>query len=376
MSVVIGVLRETAPGERRLGVVPDVVKRFRAQGAEFLIEAGAGAGAFFRDEDFLGAAIGADAQAVLSKADVLLKVRPPTAEEIEAMRPGTVVLGFLQPYQDAARVDRLCKTKITSFAVELIPRISRAQSMDALSSQAAVSGYLCVLLAAQACPKFFPMMTYAAGTLRPAQVMVIGAGVAGLQAIATARRLGAIVTAYDVRPETKEQIESLGAKFVDTGVSAASAGGYARELTEAEKEQQAQRLAKAVSQVDALITTAAVPGRRAPLIVSEAMVRGMKPGSVVVDMAAESGGNVAGSVAGDTVEVGGDVTIIGPANLPSRMPVHASEMYAKNLFNFLSPFVRDGNLALDWNDEIVRGACLTHDGKIYHEGVRKALGVA
>jgi proton-translocating NAD(P)+ transhydrogenase subunit alpha len=376
MSVVIGVLRETLAGERRLGVVPDVAKKFQAQGAEFLIETGAGAGAFFRDEDFAGAAIAADAQTVLSKADVLLKVRPPAVEEIDAMRPGTMVLGFMQPYQDVERVTKLCQKNVTSFAVELIPRISRAQSMDALSSQAAVSGYICVLLAAEACPKFFPMMTYAAGTLRPAQVMVIGAGVAGLQAIATARRLGAIVTAYDVRPETKEQIESLGAKFVDTGVAAAGTGGYARELTEAEKDQQAQKLAKAVSQVDALITTAAVPGRRAPLIINEGMVRGMKPGSVVVDMAAESGGNVSGSVAGATVEVGGNVTIIGPANLPSRMPVHASEMYAKNLFNFLSPFVRDGKLALDWNDEIIRGACLTHDGKIHHEGVRKALGVA
>jgi len=286
-----------------------------------------------------------------------------------------VVLGFLQPYQDADRVKLLAEKKITSFAVELIPRISRAQSMDALSSQAAVSGYLCVLLAAEACPKFFPMMTYAAGTLRPAQVMVIGAGVAGLQAIATAKRLGAIVTAYDVRPETKEQIESLGAKFVDTGVSAAGSGGYARELTEEEKKQQADKLAKAVSQVDALITTAAIPGRRAPLIITEQMVRGMKAGSVVVDMAAESGGNVAGSVAGASVEVAGTVTIIGPANLPSRMPIHASEMYAKNLFNFLSPCIKDGNLALDWSDEIIAGSALTHDGQVRHEGVKKALGL-
>ena len=376
MPVVIGVLREIAAGERRLGVVPDIVKKLKAQGAEFLIEAGAGAGAFFRDEDFAGAVIAADAKEVLSKANVLLKVRPPTADEIDAMPPGAVVLGFLQPYQDAERVKKLAEKNITSFAVELIPRISRAQSMDALSSQAAASGYMCVLLAAQACPKFFPMMTYAAGTLRPAQVMVIGAGVAGLQAIATAKRLGAIVSAYDVRPETKEQIESLGAKFVDTGVSAAGAGGYARELTETEKQQQAEKLARAISQVDVLITTAAVPGRRAPLIVTEPMVRGMKPGAVVVDMAAESGGNVAGCVAGASVEVGGDVTIIGPANLPSRMPVHASEMYAKNLFNFLSPFIKDGTLALDWEDEIIRGACLTHGGQVRHEGVRNTLGVA
>jgi len=302
-------------------------------------------------------------------------VRPPTLDEIDLMQPGTVLLGFLQPYQDAERARALAVKKITSFAVELIPRISRAQSMDALSSQAAVSGYLCVLLAAENCPKFFPMMTYAAGTLRPAQVMVIGVGVAGLQAIATAKRLGAIVTAYDVRPETKEQVESLGAKFVDTGVSAAGAGGYARELTDEEKRQQAERLGRAIAQVDALITTAAVPGRRAPLIVTEQMVSGMKAGAVVVDMAAESGGNVAGTVAGSTVSAGG-ATLIGPTNLPSRMPVHASEMYAKNLFNFLSPFVKDGHLSIDWNDEIIAGSLLTHDGQIRHEGVRKALGVA
>jgi NAD(P) transhydrogenase subunit alpha len=305
----------------------------------------------------------------------VLKVRPPTLEEIDLMQPGTVLVGFLQPYQEAERAKALADKKITSFAVELIPRISRAQSMDALTSQAAVSGYLCVLLAAENCPKFFPMMTYAAGTLRPAQVMVIGVGVAGLQAIATAKRLGAIVTAYDVRPETKEQVESLGAKFVDTGVSAAGAGGYARELTEEEKKLQAEKLGKAIAQVDALITTAAVPGRRAPLIVTEQMVRGMKAGAVVVDMAAESGGNVAGTVSGSTVTVGA-ASLIGPTNLPSRMPVHASEMYAKNLFNFLSPFIKDGHLSIDWNDEIIAGSLLTHDGQIRHEGVRKALGVA
>jgi NAD(P) transhydrogenase subunit alpha len=375
MPVVIGVVRETAAGERRVATVPDVVKKLKAQGADVLIESGAGAGAYFRDEDFVGATFAADAQEVLSKANVVLTVRPPTAEQIGAMQPGTVVLGFMQPFQDADRVRQLAQRGITSFAAELIPRISRAQSMDALSSQAAASGYMCVLIAAQACPKFFPMMTYAAGTLRPAQVLVIGAGVAGLQAIATAKRLGAVVTAYDVRPETKEQIESLGAKFVDTGVSAAGSGGYARELTEEEKKQQADRLAKAVAQVDALITTAAIPGKRAPVIITEAMVRGMKSGAVVVDMAAESGGNVVGTVAGQNVQVGG-VTLIGPANIPSRMSLHASEMYAKNMFNFLSPFIKDGVFALDWSDEIIVGSALTHDGQVRHEGVKKALGIA
>ncbi len=375
MPLLIGVLREAGGGERRVALVPDVLKKFTALGAEFLIEAGAGTSAFLRDEDYAGATVAADAAEVLAKAKVILKVSPPTTAQIQAMQPGTVLLGFLQPYQDAERLRLLAEKRITSFAVELIPRISRAQSMDALSSQAAVSGYACVLLGAEACPKFLPMMTYAAGTLRPAQVLVIGAGVAGLQAIATAKRLGAIVLGYDVRPETKEQIESLGAKFVDTGVSAGGSGGYARELTDAEKQQQAEKLAKAVAQVDVLITTAAIPGKRAPLIITETMVAGMKAGAVVVDMAAESGGNVAGTVAGSTVEVG-KVSLIGPANLPSRMPVHASEMYAKNLFNFLSPWVKDGNLALDWSDEIVAGACLTHDGQVRHEGVKKALGVA
>lgn len=375
MPVVIGIIKETGDGERRVAAVPDVVKRLTAQGAEFVIEAGAGAAAHIRDEDFAGGTIVASAAEVLSKANVVLMVRPPSAEQINALQPGTVAVGFMQPYQDADRVKLLAERKITSFAAELIPRISRAQSMDALSSQAAVAGYVCVLLAAEACPKFFPMMTYAAGTLRPAQVLVIGAGVAGLQAIATAKRLGAIVTAYDVRPETKEQIESLGAKFVDTGVSAAGSGGYARELTDEEKQQQATKLAKAVAQVDALITTAAIPGKRAPVIITEAMVQGMKPGAVVVDMAAESGGNVAGTVAGQTVQVG-DVTLIGPTNIPSKMALHASEMYAKNLFNFLSPFIKDGNLAIDWADEIIAGSMLTHEGQLCHEGVKKVLGVA
>jgi len=222
------------------------------------------------------------------------------------------------------------------------------------------------------CPKFFPMLTYAAGTIRPARVLVIGAGVAGLQAIATAKRLGAIVEAYDVRPETKEQIESLGAKFVDTGVSAAGAGGYARELTDDEKKAQADKLGKAVANADVLITTAAIPGKRSPLIITEPMIAGMKQGAVVVDMAAEGGGNCAGTRAGETVQVGG-ATIIGPLNIPSRMPVHASEMYSKNLYNFISPFIKDGVLNLDWSDDVLKGACLTHEGQIKHEGVKKAL---
>ena len=376
MPLVIGVPAEVVAGERRVGLVPDVAKKWRALGADICFQSGAGVPGYFRDEDFVaqGAVIAASAAEVYSRSQMILKVQAPTAEEIEALPEGSVLAGFLQPYADAARVKRLAERNITSFAVELIPRISRAQSMDALSSQAAVAGYSCVLIAADHCPKFFPMLTYAAGTIRPARVLVIGAGVAGLQAIATAKRLGAIVEAYDVRPETREQIESLGAKFVDTGVSAAGAGGYARELTDEEKAIQAEKLGKAVANADVLITTAAVPGKRAPQIISANMVAGMKPGAVVVDMAAESGGNVAGAVAGQVVQVG-NAMIIGPTNIPSRMPVHASEMYAKNLFNLLSPFVKEGALNLDWEDEVIAGACLTHGGQVRHEGVKKVLGL-
>jgi len=373
MPMLIGVPRETAAGERRVAVVPEVAKKYVALGAELTIEAQAGAGSSCGDTDYVGVTIAKNATELFSRSQVLLKVAPPTLEEIAAMRPGTVLIGYLQPYQDVARIKALNERKITSFAVELIPRISRAQSMDALSSQAAVAGYLCTLIAANACPKFFPMLTYAAGTIRPARVLVIGAGVAGLQAIATAKRLGAVVDAYDVRPETKEQVESLGAKFVDVGVSAAGSGGYARELTEDERQMQAEKLGKAIAQEDVLITTAAVPGKRSPIIVTAAMVAGMRNGAVVVDMAAEGGGNVSGTKADETVRIGG-VTIIGPTNLPSRMPVHASEMYAKNLYNFLSPFIKGGELAIDWSDEIIAGSCLTHDGELKHEGVRKVLG--
>lgn len=373
MPLTIGVARETLAGETRIAVVPEVAKKFKNLGAGLCIEAGAGASSYFRDTDFDGATVAASATAVYGQSQVVFCVQPPTLEAIAAMQPGTVLLGYLAPYSDVARIKALNAAKITSFATELIPRISRAQSMDTLSSQAAVSGYLCSLIAANHSPKFFPMLTYAAGTIRPARVLVIGAGVAGLQAIATAKRLGAIVEGYDVRPETKEQIESLGAKFVDTGVSAAGSGGYARELTEDEKKQQAEKLGKAVANADILITTAAIPGKKSPLIISADMVAAMKNGAIVVDMAAEGGGNVAGTVANQTVQVGG-VTIIGPTNLPAKMPVHASEMLAKNLYNFLSPFIKDGALNLDWSDEILTGACLTHDGELRHEGVKKILG--
>ncbi len=372
MSVLIGVPRETARGEKRVAVVPDVVKKFKSLGVDICVEQGAGEGCYLRDDDFGAASIVGSSAEVFARAQVVFKVQPPALEEIDMLRPGTVLVGFLHPYESLERAKLLCEKNITSFAVELIPRISRAQSMDALSSQATVAGYQCALIAGVLSPKFFPMMTYAAGTLRPARVLVVGAGVAGLQAIATAHRLGAIVEAYDVRPETKEQIESLGARFVDTGVAAAGEGGYARELTYVEKTAQQEKLTKAISQVDVLITTAAIPGKKSPIIVTEDMIDRMKKGAIIVDMAADAGGNVAGTRPGETVIRNG-VSIVGTINLASRMPVHASEMYAKNLYNFLSPFIKDGHLVLDWNDEILTGSCFTNEEKIRTERVKKAL---
>ena len=374
MPLLIGVPAETIDGERRLSVVPDVVKKYQGLGAHVVMQSGAGVPAHYRDDAFAEVSVVDDAQSVFGEAEVVLCVQPPSTESIAAMKPGSVLLGMLQPWADAERVQLLQEKQITAFALELLPRISRSQSMDALSSQAAVAGYECALIAADHSPKFFPMLTYAAGTIRPAKVLVIGAGVAGLQAIATARRIGAMVEAYDVRPETREQIESLGAKFVDTGVAAAGTGGYARELTDEEKARQTERLAKAVAQCDALITTAAIPGRKAPRIISADMIAHMKAGAVVVDMAAESGGNVEGTIAGEKVWID-DVLLIGPTHIASRMPVHASEMYAKNLFNFISPFIKDGALALDWEDEVMAGCCLTHAGEVRHAGVKQILGL-
>ena len=374
MALTIATIRERAAGETRVALVPDVVKKYQALGATVCIETQAGAGSYLPDAAFGANAIAANAAEALASARILLVVQPPSLDDIAMMAPGSVLIGALAPYASRERIDALNARRITAFATELIPRISRAQSMDTLSSQAAVAGYLTVLIAARHCPKFFPMLTYAAGTIRPARVLVIGAGVAGLQAIATARRLGAIVEGYDVRPETREQIESLGAKFVDTGVSAAGSGGYARELTTEEKQRQAEKLGRAVANADVLITTAAVPGKRAPLIIDATMIAGMKPGAVVVDMAAEGGGNCAGTEAGKTVQMG-QVTLIGPVNLPAQMPVHASEMFARNLYNFISPFIKEGALTLDWDDEVLTGACLTRDGALVHAAVKKVFGI-
>ena len=373
MPLVIGVLKETHPGERRLSVVPDVVKKYQGLGASVVMQKDAAKGAHFRDTDFADVTWVDSAADVVAAADVVLCVQPPAAETLAAMKPGSVLCGMLQPWYSTERVQQLVDGQVTAFALELLPRISRAQSMDILSSQGAVAGYECALIAADHSPKFFPMLTYAAGSIRPAKVLVIGAGVAGLQAIATARRVGAMVEAYDVRPETREQIESLGAKFVDTGVSADGAGGYARDLTAEEKAQQAEKLAKAVALSDVVISTAAIPGKKAPVIITADMVERMKYGAIIVDMAAESGGNCALTQPGEHV-IANDVHIHGPLNIPSRMPTHASELYAKNIYNFISPWLKDGELVFDWNDEVVAGTLLCRDGVTVHAAVKQILG--
>jgi NAD(P) transhydrogenase subunit alpha len=349
-----------------------MAERFVKQlGVEVLVERGAGAGVFHADEDY-GAARLVDAEQLFAEADILLRVQPPSEEEIGRMRTGAVVVGMMLPHKYPERVVLLRDGKITSFAMELVPRISRAQSMDVLSSQAAVAGYKAALMAADRQRRFFPMLTTAAGTIRPCKVLVIGAGVAGLQAIATAKRLGAMVEGYDVRGATKEQVESLGAKFVDTGVSAEGSGGYARELTEEEKQKQAEVLANHIAAADAVITTAAIPGRPAPRIIDKETVERMKPGAVVIDLAAEGGGNCELTEPGEEV-MHGEVLICGPLNVPSMLAVHASEMYARNLLNFLSPMIQEGEFKPDWEDEVVAESCLTHDGEIRHDPTRKAV---
>jgi H+-translocating NAD(P) transhydrogenase subunit alpha len=372
MAVTIGVLRETAPGERRVALVPEVAKKYIALGASVLMETGAASAAQIPDSAYAGVEF-SDAATVLARCDVLLKVQPPTLEEIAQLRAGSSAIGYMQPHLSAERVKAMRDRKIAAFAMELLPRTTRAQAMDVLSSQAGVAGYKAVLIAAQLCVKFFPMLTTAAGTIRPAKVLIVGAGVAGLQAIATARRLGAAVEGFDVRPETKEQIESLGAKFLDLGVSAAGAGGYARELTAEERAEQQKRLGEYLTKVDAVVTTAAVPGRKAPIIITKTMVEGMRAGTVVVDLAAEGGGNCELTRPGETYELNG-VTIAGPLNLPSMAPLHASEMYARNLHNFLVlSLAKGGEYKCNFEDDLVQGTALTFDGAIKHEATRKIV---
>lgn len=371
MPLTVGVLKETLPGETRVALTPEITAKLQKLGVNVVMETGAGVAAQILDEDYEGVEI-TDAAGVLAKAGMLMTVQPASKKAVSKLAENSVVAGMMYGHINRDLVKALQDKKHDGFAMELIPRISRAQSMDVLSSQAAVSGYQSVLIAASTLDKFFPMLTTAAGTIRPAQVLIIGAGVAGLQAIATARRLGAIVKAYDVRGATKEQVESLGAKFVETGVSADGEGGYARELTDEEKEKQQAALEKEIAVSDVVISTAAIPGRPAPRIISADAVKAMKPGAVIVDLAAETGGNCELTKAGETV-IEHNVKIVGPVNLPASLGRHASEMYARNLFNFISPAIKEGELKIDWEDEVFASSALTRDGEIMHEPTRTTI---
>ncbi|MEC9375628.1 MAG: NAD(P) transhydrogenase subunit alpha [Pseudomonadota bacterium] len=366
MGLKIGLLKESAENETRVALVPGVLEKFRALDASINMQSGAGHGAIIPDSLYKGAKIFPDASNILSDCDVLLKVQPPTISEIEALKPGAIVIGFMQAYKQQKLIRAMSQQNITSFAVEFIPRISRAQSMDALSSQAAVAGYKAVLIAANEQNKFVPMLTTAAGTIRPSKYLVIGAGVAGLQAIATSKRLGAIIEAFDVRGATREQVESLGANFIDTGISAEGEGGYARELTNEEKLAQQEILDKHIIEANVVITTAAVPGKPAPRIISRATVEAMQAGSIIIDLGAESGGNCELTEAGKTI-LHKNVKIIGPINLPATLPKDASDMYSRNLLNFIQPAIIDGEINIDWEDEVFSSAVLTHGGKIIHK---------
>jgi NAD(P) transhydrogenase subunit alpha len=370
----VGVPKEIAEGEARVALVPEVVRRLAAKDWQVVVEAGAGEGALLPDSAFTeaGATI-ASSPADVWSADVVVKVAPPTPEEVGRLGTDSVLVGFLAPLTSPTTTSALAGAGATAFAMEAIPRISRAQSMDALSSQSNVAGYRAALLGAEHMGRFFPMLMTAAGTIPPAKVLVLGAGVAGLQALATARRLGAQTTGYDVRPEVAEQVKSLGANFLDVGVEASGEGGYARELTEEEKSQQQQALSDAIAGFDVVITTALVPGRPAPKLVTAAAVEAMRPGSVIVDLAGEAGGNCELTVPGENV-IRHDVKIVSPLNLPASMPEHASQLYARNVQSLLELLVSDeGALSLDWDDEIVSGACVVRDGEIVNPGAKAAV---
>ncbi len=372
----IGVPKETAEGERRVALVPDVVRKLRSQGGEesqpveVAVERDAGGGALIPDAQYdeAGAKLVDDPW----DADVVVKVAPPNAEEIQRLGSDTVLIGFLQPLTHAEGVRALAQSGVTSFALESVPRISRAQSMDALSSQSNVGGYRAALIGAQELGRFYPMLMTAAGTIRPATVLVLGVGVAGLQAIATARRLGAIVQGFDVRPEVADQVRSLGADWLELGPEASGEGGYARQLSEEEQAEQQRALQEAIGKVDVVITTALVPGRRAPILVTEQAVQSMKPGSVIVDLAGEAGGNCEVSEPGQTV-IRHDVKVAAPLNIPSTMAEHASQLYARNIEALLGLMIEDGALKLDFEDEIIAGACLTRGGEIVNERAKEAV---
>jgi NAD(P) transhydrogenase subunit alpha len=370
--MIVGVPKEKVAGENRVALVPELVSRLAKAGLEILVQSGAGQEAGFLDLPYeeKGARIESD---VFAAADILLKVQPPTIEEIGAIKEGATLIGFLQPYSNRTNIQALAARRITAFALELMPRITRAQSMDALSAMSTVAGYKAVLMAANRLPKFFPLLMTAAGTITPARVFIIGAGVAGLQAIGTAKRLGAVVEAYDTRPVVREQVESLGAKFVELALETKDAQaqtGYAKAQSEEFYQRQRQLMQTCLASADVVITTALIPGQRAPVLITEEMVQGMRPGSVLVDLAAEQGGNCALTEPGQEVVRHG-VVIIGPLNLPATVPYHASQMYARIVTNFLLHLLRDGRVHLDLSDELTRGPLVTHQGEIVHEAVKE-----
>lgn len=371
MTLTIVVPKESA-AESRVAVTPTLLSKLTKFSSAIKIQSEAGSGICASDTAYKGASIVGTSQNLYQAGDLIIKVQPPTLEEVALYKDNSTLVSLLYPHLNPELIKQLLAKKITSFAMELIPRISRAQNMDVLSSQATIVGYKAVLIAANSCKFFFPMLTTAAGSVRPAKVLIIGAGVAGLQAIATARRLGAIVEAYDVRAETKEEVASLGAKFIDTGIVAIGAGGYARELSTEERQQQQDILKKHVSISDVIITTAGVPGKQAPRIITQEMVEAMKPGSVIVDVMAENGGNCELTKPGITV-MHNHVTIIGPMNISSTLATNASEMYAKNIINFLDLIVNDTQLNIDWEDEIVAGCAVTHNGEIINQKIKQLL---
>jgi len=372
MTITIAVLKESGANERRVAMVPQVAEKLAKLGAEIRMQTDAGAAVKLADTAFKNVTFASDVQQLVGNADIVLAVQPPTLDVVRAMREGAVLISFVYAHKEPELTRLLRDKKITCFAMELVPRITRAQAMDALSSQAALAGYYAVLIGATSLARMVPMMTTAVGSIRPQKCLVMGLGVAGLQALATARRLGAMTEGYDVRPETKEQAESLGAKFVDTGVDARGAGGYARELTQEEKDQVNAVVTKHIQAADLIVTTAAIPGRPSPKLISKAQVDGMKPGAVIVDLAAEGGGNCEYTQPGTTVQVG-QVSVIGPLNVPSMLGEHASELYAKNQFNLIELFLKEGAINIDWSDEVLAKTALTHAGEIRNEAAKKAV---
>ncbi len=375
MPFSVAVPKEVTPGETRVALTPEVIPRMVRAGYSVTVEQGAGISAAYLDDAYAkaGATVVTDRTALFGGADVVVKVQAPTLDEIGLLHAGQVVVALMAPHRNLDKVAKLRDQKVTSFALELLPRITRAQSMDVLSSQATVAGYRAALIGAYMAPKFFPMLTTAAGTIRPARVLILGAGVAGLMAIATSKRLGAIVEGYDVRRAAGEQVRSLGARFLELQINAEGTGGYARELTDDEKKQEAAMVAKAVGEADVVITTANVPGRKAPLLVRKEMVTSMRSGSVIIDLAAESGGNVELTQPGITVDVNG-VRIVGSTNLPAQLPFHASQMFAKNLEAFLKLLVTpEKTLSTDYTDEILTASLLTRNGEVLHAPTRDAL---